>query len=58
MDDFWGVLLGVSIMFVIFFSMMFGNNIAKSSFEKDCMVFDKVSINDKVYQCKLIKESA
>ena len=49
---FWGV-----VILVIFTSLSVGHEVGKQSIAKQCNNFSSMSINDNLYQCKLIKNN-
>ena len=59
MDDFYRG--GVNVFFVlliIIISISWGYDINESAIEDDCASYSKITINDSIYECKLIKNNA
>ena len=58
MDGFFvGLLMVVVLSIITFTSCSYGKESTESDLSKDCKDFGGMSIDDNVYQCKLIKNN-
>ena len=59
MEDFYRG--GVFVFFVvltIISSLSFGYGVKESAIENDCASYSKITVNDSIYECKLIENKS
>lgn len=59
MDDFYrGGVIVFFILLIIISSLSWGYDIKENSIEESCASFSKFTINDNIYECKLIENNS
>ena len=56
MSDFWyGAAIVFFIVLTIISALSWGYDVKESAIEEDCAAYSKFTVNDNVYECKLMQ---